>query len=98
MGNALSVDLQHSLMSRLKQVNEEHRDVRAVVLTGRGKLFCTGMNLSSSGESLMGNHTEQYDRRESESAIGQRNDERLTSKQSTLSSRRYRILLNPSLL
>lgn len=64
MGNALSADVQHSLISRLREVNEEHKSVRAVVLTGRGKLFCTGMNLSAKGETLTGNHEKQYSRRE----------------------------------
>jgi enoyl-CoA hydratase/carnithine racemase len=63
IGNALDVDLQHSLIGHLRDLAQRN-DVRALVLTGEGKYFCTGMNLGSKGESLSGNNEEQHERRE----------------------------------
>jgi enoyl-CoA hydratase/carnithine racemase len=67
IGNALDVDLQHALIGHLRDLGQRI-DVRALVLTGEGKYFCTGMNLGSEGESLSGNNEEQHERRESVSS------------------------------
>lgn len=80
-GNAFDVDLQLAFIQHMNDLAKD-RSVRAIVITGRGKMFCTGksdfmrfceeleangygwsgMNLSSSGETLAGNNTEQWQR------------------------------------
>jgi len=44
--NPIALDLQHELRSALARVRED-RGVRAVVLTGAGKAFCVGADLSA---------------------------------------------------
>jgi enoyl-CoA hydratase/carnithine racemase len=60
-GNDLDQTLLTLLTKHLKAL-EKKKDVRAVVLTGNGRFFCTGMNLGSSGEGLKGNNEEQFER------------------------------------
>jgi enoyl-CoA hydratase/carnithine racemase len=60
-GNSLDADLQASLTSHLKNLEADDQ-IRAVVLTGNGRFFCTGMNLGAQGEGTKGNFDEQFDR------------------------------------
>lgn len=60
-GNSLDSDLQSLLTSHLKDLAANH-EIRAVVLTGKGKFFCTGMNLGAQGEGMKGNSAEQFKR------------------------------------
>lgn len=46
--NALSLDLQRQLRARLAEVRED-RSVRALLLTGAGKAFCLGADISTEG-------------------------------------------------
>ena len=44
--NPIALDLQHALREAFARVRED-RSVRAVVLTGAGKAFCVGADLSA---------------------------------------------------
>ena len=46
--NSFTVEMAHELIHAFERASEDD-DVRAIVVTGRGKAFCAGMNLSSSG-------------------------------------------------
>ncbi|KAJ3351304.1 hypothetical protein GGF32_004383 [Allomyces javanicus] len=48
-GNSIDASLAASLISTVRDA-ENDRVVRVLVLTGRGKYFCTGMNLGSAGQ------------------------------------------------
>ncbi|KAJ3355499.1 hypothetical protein GGF32_002003 [Allomyces javanicus] len=48
-GNSIDASLATSLISTVRDA-ENDRVVRVLVLTGRGKYFCTGMNLGSAGQ------------------------------------------------
>jgi enoyl-CoA hydratase/carnithine racemase len=62
IANAIDVDLQISLIDHLEALST-HKQTRSIIITGRGKYFCSGMNLGNKGESLAGNNEEQHDRR-----------------------------------
>ncbi|MBB5213478.1 enoyl-CoA hydratase/isomerase family protein [Parapusillimonas granuli] len=51
--NALSTTLMNELTLALDRISESD-DVRAVVLTGEGKVFCAGADLKSRGETIKG--------------------------------------------
>ncbi len=46
--NSFTVEMAHELIHAFERASEDD-DVRAIVVTGRGKAFCAGMNLSASG-------------------------------------------------
>ncbi len=47
--NAASQDMTHALTAAFKQIASGELAVRAVVLTGEGRAFCSGANLSAGG-------------------------------------------------
>lgn len=49
--NAFTVQMQHELVAALDEADEE-RDVRCVVVTGRGRGFCAGADLGAGGGSF----------------------------------------------
>ncbi|PLC54639.1 enoyl-CoA hydratase [Pollutimonas nitritireducens] len=51
--NALSTALMNELTRELDRISETD-DIRAVVLTGEGKIFCAGADLKSRGETIKG--------------------------------------------
>lgn len=61
--NPIAIDLQHELRAALARVRED-RDVRAVVLTGAGKAFCVGADLSAmrppEGNETLGDQTAKW--------------------------------------
>jgi enoyl-CoA hydratase/carnithine racemase len=61
IANAIDVPLQHQLIEYLETLSES-KEIRTITITGKGKYFCSGMNLGDSGESLSGNNEEQHDR------------------------------------
>jgi methylglutaconyl-CoA hydratase len=46
-GNALSNQMGHELQQVMSAIDNEYPRVRAVVITGEGKFFCTGMDLTA---------------------------------------------------
>ncbi|KAM0747687.1 ClpP/crotonase [Meredithblackwellia eburnea MCA 4105] len=59
--NSMDVDLQQQLTKLMRDL-EKDKQIRAIILTGAGKYFCSGMNLGSKGESLSGGNEERHDR------------------------------------
>jgi len=51
-GNALNPGMQHGVMSFLEKI-ENNPLVHVLVLTGRGKYFCTGMDLGASNQNAL---------------------------------------------
>jgi hypothetical protein len=60
-GNALSSDMIVAMANHLGEL-EANDKVRSIVLTGKGRFFCTGMDLGVKGEGMAGQSGEQYDR------------------------------------
>jgi enoyl-CoA hydratase/carnithine racemase len=58
-GNALTPELQETFLRYLAQAAGDDL-IHYVVLRAKGKYFCTGMDLSSSGSSLGGDSTDTY--------------------------------------
>ncbi|MFJ6392920.1 enoyl-CoA hydratase/isomerase family protein [Streptomyces sp. NPDC091972] len=51
-GNALDVVLRHGLLGALRRARADHQNVRAVLLTGRGRHFCVGQDLKEHARAL----------------------------------------------
>jgi len=52
-GNSLTPNMVQQLIDAFEKI-KDNKDIRVVVLTGSGKYFCTGMDLTPTNQSEMG--------------------------------------------
>lgn len=52
-GNSITIDMIHQLVEMFDEIENDDK-IRVVVITGKGKFFCTGMDLSSESQSQIG--------------------------------------------
>ena len=72
-GNSFSAALQKRVIAILSQLQADDA-VQSIIITGNGRFFCTGMDLSSSGGSTSGSAERAYD--EGKHASMQQNTQR----------------------